>query len=201
MESHGIWRTQKSENPASSHLCLSDSWSSWNSPFSSSLWPLNWRSEDVCFTALASIWSNIFTNSNEKKTCVLLCLLCIFKFQTLTCQNFWIFYFTSRLTPYECVVNVCIQRWFLIQNWTIRLCTPQIIHLVCPPKFCISIVINFSWDDCNPQEKLKTKDVQNFGGKRTKCIVGDVKMANWETGVPGWNPLAARRKLTANSHI
>ena len=34
-------------------------------------------------------------------------------------QNFWIFYFTSRLTLYECVVNVCIQRWFLIRNWTI----------------------------------------------------------------------------------
>ena len=50
------------------------------------------------FTGLASIWSNIFTNSNEKKTCLLLCLLCIFKFQTLTCRNFWIFYFKSRLT-------------------------------------------------------------------------------------------------------
>ena len=73
------------------------------------------------FTALASIWSNIFTNSNEKKTCLLLCLLSIFNFQTLTWQNFWIFYFTSRLTLYECVVNVCIQRWFVIRNWTINL--------------------------------------------------------------------------------
>ena len=91
-----------------------------NSPFSSSLWPLNWRSEDAFFTASASIWSNIFTNSNEKKTCLLLCLLCTFKFQTLTCQNFWIFYFTSRLTLYECVVNVYIQRQFLIRNWTIE---------------------------------------------------------------------------------
>ena len=59
---------------------------------------------------------NIFTNSHEKKTCLLLCLLCIFKFQTLTCQNFWIFYFTSRLTLYECVINVYIQRYFLIRN-------------------------------------------------------------------------------------
>ena len=72
------------------------------------------------FTALASIWSNIFTNSNGKKTCLLLCLLCIFKFQTLTCQNFWIFYFTSRLTLYECVVNVCIQRWFLFETGLLR---------------------------------------------------------------------------------
>ena len=48
-----------------------------NSPFSSSLWPLNWRSEDAFFKALASIWSNVFTNSIEKKTCLLLFLLCI----------------------------------------------------------------------------------------------------------------------------
>ena len=71
------------------------------------------------FTALASIWSNIFTTSNEKRTCLKLCLLCIFKFQTLTCQNFWIFCFSWRLILYECVINVCIQQWFLIQNWTI----------------------------------------------------------------------------------
>ena len=45
--------------------------------------------------------------------------IAVFKFQTLTCQNFWIFYFTSRVTLYECAVNVCIQRWFLIRNWTI----------------------------------------------------------------------------------
>ena len=83
-----------------------------NSPFSSSLWPLNQRSEGAFFTALASIWSDIFKNSNEKKTCLLLWLLCIFKFQTLTCRNFLIFYFTSRLTLYECIVHVCIQRWF-----------------------------------------------------------------------------------------
>ena len=52
---------------------------------------------------------NMITHSNKKKTCLLLCLLCTFKFQTLTCRNFWIFYFMSRLTLYECVVNVCIQ--------------------------------------------------------------------------------------------
>ena len=48
----------------------------------------------------------------------------------------------------------------------IRYSTSHTIHLVYfPPKFCISIVIISSWDDCNPQEKLKTKDVQNLGGK------------------------------------
>ena len=84
------------------------------------------------FTALASIWSNIFINSNEKMTCLLLCLLRIFKFQTLTCQNFWIFYFTSRLTLYECVVNICIQRWFLIRNWTIADRSPVAVYFFLP---------------------------------------------------------------------
>ena len=83
-----------------------------SSPVSSSLWRwlLNKRSEDTFFTGLASIWSNIFTNSSEKKTYSLLCLLCIFKFQTLTCRNLWIFYFMSRLTLYKCVANVCIKQ-------------------------------------------------------------------------------------------
>ena len=36
----------------------------------------------------------------------------------LACQHFWIFYVTSKLTLYECVVNVYIQRSFLIRNWT-----------------------------------------------------------------------------------
>ena len=122
-----------------------------NSPFWSSLWPLNWRSEDAFFTALASIWKNIFTNSNKKMTCLLLCLLCIFKFQTLTCQNFWIFYFTSRVTLYECVVNICIQRRFLIRNWTISkfyfLCslsfTDTFMELVLSFKFHISLDFTF----------------------------------------------------------
>ena len=45
----------------------------------------------------------------------------------------------------------------------------SITHLVCPPKFCISVVLNFSWDHCNTQEKLKTKIMQSFlggGGKQ-----------------------------------
>ena len=32
-------------------------------------------------------------------------------------------------------------------------CTSPKMHLICPPKFCISIVFNFSWDGCNTQEK------------------------------------------------
>ena len=55
--------------------------------------------------------------------------IAVFKFQTLSCQNFWIFYFTSRLTLYECVVNVCIQRWFLIRNWIIASCFTGAVFL------------------------------------------------------------------------
>ena len=40
----------------------------------------------------------------------------------------------------------------------------SITHLVCPPKFCISVALNFSWDHCNTQEKLKTKIMQSFLG-------------------------------------
>ena len=69
-----------------------------NSPFSSSLWPLNYSSEDSFFTALASIWSSIFTNSNEKKTCLLLSIVYIQISNT---------YLPEFL------------RWFLIRNWII----------------------------------------------------------------------------------
>ena len=54
-------------------------------------------------------------------------------------------------------------------------CTSPIMHLICPPKFCISIVFNFSWDGCNTQEKWKTKVMQNFGGQ-IRCIMG---VSNW----------------------
>ena len=32
------------------------------------------------------------------------------------------------------------------------------------PKFCITIIFDFSWDDCNTQEKLATMVMQNFRG-------------------------------------
>ena len=31
-------------------------------------------------------------------------------------------------------------------------CTSLIIQLVCPQRFCLSIVFNFSWDDCSLRE-------------------------------------------------
>ena len=35
-------------------------------------------------------------------------------------------------------------------------CTSPIMHLICRPKFCISIIFNFSWHGCNIQRKWKT---------------------------------------------
>ena len=41
------------------------------------------------------------------------------------------------------------------------------MHLVYPPKFCITVAFDFSWNDWNTQEKLETMFMQFFffGGK------------------------------------
>ena len=51
-----------------------------------------------------------------------------------------------------------------IQKRQFAIYTFLIIDLVWPPKFSISIVINLFRDNCIPQEKLKTKVIQNSGG-------------------------------------
>ena len=62
-------------------------------------------------------------------------------------------------------------------------CTNPMMHLICPPKFCKSIVFNFSWDGCTTQEKWKTKVMQNLwggegvGGGHIRCITGNVQVA------------------------
>ena len=47
------------------------------------------------------------------------------------------------------------------------ICTSPIIELdtlfALPPRFCISIVFNFSGDNCNTHRKLKTKVLQTLG--------------------------------------
>ena len=44
--------------------------------------------------------------------------------------------------------------------------THAIMHLVYPTKFYITIVLGFSWDDHNTQEKLETMVMQNLGVKQ-----------------------------------
>ena len=53
-------------------------------------------------------------------------------------------------------------------------CTSPIMRLICPPKFCTSIVFSFSWGSCNIQKKWKTKVMQNLGGGggQKMCIMG-----------------------------
>ena len=68
------------------------------------------------------------------------------------------------------------------ENWTTPIyatCTSPIMHLIWPPKFCISIIFNFSWDGCNIQKKWKTAwtVLQNFGGQ-IRCIMEDVQVTN-----------------------
>ena len=47
---------------------------------------------------------------------------------------------------------------FTIFTWTI-------MHLVYAPKLCITIVFDFSWDDCNTLENLETLVMQNSEGE------------------------------------
>ena len=56
-------------------------------------------------------------------------------------------------------------------------CTSLIIHLVCPPKVCITFDFHNSWVLQPSQEKLKTMLMQNFGGQ-IRCIFWDVHVAN-----------------------
>ena len=44
-------------------------------------------------------------------------------------------------------------------------------------KKIMSNVFNFSWGDCNTHDNFKTKVMLNFGGQ-TRCIMGDVQMAD-----------------------
>ena len=55
-------------------------------------------------------------------------------------------------------------------------CTSPIMHLICPPEFCITFVIHFSWVLQPSREKLKTMLMQNFGGQiNGRCARGMFK--------------------------
>ena len=73
-------------------------------------------------------------------------------------------------------------------------CTSPITHLICPPKFCISIIFNFSWDGCNIKEKWKTpwKVMQNLGGQ-IRCIMGDVQVTNPAFLLPNYRGFYSQR--------
>ena len=70
--------------------------------------------------------------------------------------------------------------FFLIHHFHVGHNTPCLL----PPrplKLCLTIVFDFSWDDCNNQKKLETMIMENLGprgGGQTRCIVVYVKMVN-----------------------
>ena len=51
--------------------------------------------------------------------------------------------------------------------------------LCVPAQFCITIVFDLFWDECNTQEKLKKMVMQNLGGKED-ALWSVVKMVNSE---------------------
>ena len=69
-------------------------------------------------------------------------------FNTLTV---WLKY---HLTTFEQEISVMLLTIFI----------ETIIHLVYPPKFCMNIAFDLSWDDCNTQEKMETMVTYFFGG-------------------------------------
>ena len=66
---------------------------------------------------------------------------------------------------------------FLDENLALHFHITHNTLYLSPKIFCVSIVSNFSFDDCMSQEKLKTMLTQNVWGK-TKCIMGNVETAN-----------------------
>ena len=72
----------------------------------------------------------------------------------------------------RCVLNAFIRHFHIF----------HIRHLICPPRFSISIVFNFSWDGCNTQEKWKTEVMQNLGANKVhygKCGSGLWTLGIW----------------------
>ena len=49
------------------------------------------------------------------------------------------------------------------------------MQLVTPLKFCITIVFDFAWDDCNTQDELETIVMQEF------CVMVHVKLLQTES--------------------
>ena len=93
--------------------------------------------------------------------------------------------FDGKFTLQNSFSNGLIQERYkkaMIASWgafcVFAICGSPIMHLVCPPppkkkKNCIIIVFNFSWDNCNSQEKWKTKVFQNFWGVRWGAANGE----------------------------
>ena len=64
------------------------------------------------------------------------------------------------------------------------------MHLVYPPKICITILFDFSWDDCNTEEKLETMVMQIWGGGKQDALWSmwklwmNGKCKKWQQHIP-----------------
>ena len=74
--------------------------------------------------------------------------------------------------------NGYIYTYALSQKKMLATIAMPIIHLVCPTKFCISFVLNFSWDNYNAQWKFERVVNAINVGSQTRCIMDNVKVAN-----------------------
>ena len=54
------------------------------------------------------------------------------------------------------------------------ICPSPIIHLVCPPQCCISMVFDFGWDDCKQRLCKIWRDVQKTGSRYFERHYGSV---------------------------
>ena len=86
-------------------------------------------------------------------------------------------YFSRHLRAGHLVVAVNKFNFFLIHHFHVGRNAPC---LPPPPphKFCLTIVFDFSWDDCNTQKKLETMVMEKLGAGATRYIVVYVKMVN-----------------------
>ena len=63
--------------------------------------------------------------------------------------------------------------------------TEPIMHPVYSPKFCITIVFSFPWDDCNTQGKLETMVMQNLGCRQGALVAVKIVTEVFKTKLTG----------------
>ena len=79
-------------------------------------------------------------------------------------------------------------------------CTSPTMHLICPPKFCISIVFNFSWDGCICPGEMKNKGYAKFWGAN-KVHYGSEQLAYGQLQWVWKNQNQNIMQTTANGYL
>ena len=81
---------------------------------------------------------------------------------------------TSKLTSHR-----------VYKKLVLTIFTEPIMHPVYSPKFCITIVFSFPWDDCNTQGKLETMVMQNLGGRQGALVAVKIVTEVFKTMLTG----------------